>query len=105
MNDPTVKQCWTVIAQVVDRVGALTSVVSAFSNRSLALDSVLAHGPLSQEEPHGRIVVLFRADEEEKDAMMRILKRLSKVLHVVCKSGDCEKERQTLRFVMGSFDG
>lgn len=104
VNDPTLKQCWTVIAQVADRVGALTSVVSAFSNRSLALDTVLAHGPLSPEEIHGRVVVSFKANEEEKETMMRILKRLSKVMHVACKSGECDRGRQALGFVMGNYE-
>jgi len=99
------KTYWIIIAQVVDRAGALTSVASAFSNRSITMDTVLAHGHAAEEDVHGRIVVLFEASEEEKEMMLRILQRLSKVVRVSCIPGDMERHRQALRSVMGSLVG
>jgi acetolactate synthase small subunit len=103
VEDVKQKKYCNVIAEVVDRAGALTSVASAFSNRSITVDTILAHGTDAPEDSNGRIVVLFWASDEEKEMMLRILQRLSKVVRVSCLPGSLEHHRQVLRSIMDSL--
>lgn len=73
------KQHWVFRAHVLDRAGALTSIASAFSNEGISIDTITGHG---DEEPagiDGSVVLTFYCTEDEKDVMVRKVKRLSKV--------------------------
>ncbi len=70
---------WVFRAHVLDRAGALTSIASAFSNRGISIDTVVGHGAEEKATHDGTVVVTFRCSEEDKDMMVRLIKRLSKV--------------------------
>jgi acetolactate synthase small subunit len=70
---------WVFRAHVLDRAGALTSIASAFSNRGISIDTVVGHGAEEQATHDGTVVVTFRCDEQDKDMMVRVIRRLSKV--------------------------
>jgi len=78
MNPPEHRH-WVFRAHVLDRAGALTSIASAFSNRGINIDTVVGHGAEEQATHDGTVVVTFRCDEEEKNRMVRVIGRLSKV--------------------------
>ncbi len=71
---------WIFRAHVVDRAGALTSIASAFSNESVSIDTVVGHGFEERAGVDGSVVLTFSCSEQEKDKMVRKVKRLSKVL-------------------------
>lgn len=73
------KQHWVFRAHVLDRSGALTSIASAFSNEGISIDTVTGHGDEKRAGIDGSIVLTFFCTEEEKDIMVRKVKRLSKV--------------------------
>lgn len=73
------KQHWVFRAHVADRAGALTSIASAFSNEGISIDTVVGHGTEERTALDGSIVLTFFCTEEEKDIMVRKVKRLSKV--------------------------
>jgi len=73
---------WFIRIWVDDRAGALTSIASAFSNRSISLDSVVGHGSDTSSGCGGTVLVTFTCTEEEKATIKRILSRLSKVKKV-----------------------
>ena len=78
---------WIFNIKVMDCAGALTSVSAAFSNEDISIDTAIGH---AADEAHGtdaKVVVSFWATEEEKDIMMRKIKRLSKALRVKCTAG------------------
>lgn len=70
---------WVFRAHVLDRAGALTSIASAFSNRGISIDTVVGHGAEGRATHDGAVVVTFRCDENDKDMMVRVIRRLSKV--------------------------
>lgn len=71
---------WVFRAHVVDRSGALTSIASAFSNEGVSIDTVVGHGFDERSGVHGSVVLTFCCSEDEKDLMVRKVKRLSKVI-------------------------
>ena len=73
------KKHWVFRAHVVDRAGALTSIASAFSNEGISIDTVVGHGMEERAGVDGSVVLTFWCTEEEKDVMVRKVKRLSKV--------------------------
>jgi acetolactate synthase small subunit len=76
------KQHWVFRAHVADRAGALTSIASAFSNEGISIDTVVGHGTEERTALDGSVVLTFFCTEEEKDVMVRKVKRLSKVLRL-----------------------
>ncbi len=77
--DGNESQHWVFRAHVVDRAGALTSIASAFSNEGISIDTVVGHGTEERTAVDGSVVLTFYCTEEEKDIMVRKVKRLSKV--------------------------
>lgn len=75
----TKKRHWVFRAHVVDRAGALTSIASAFSNEGISIDTVVGHGFEEGARVDGSVVLTFRCSEQEKDVMVRKIKRLTKV--------------------------
>lgn len=78
-NSENEKRHWVFRAHVYDRSGALTSIASAFSNEGISIDTVVGHGLEERAGIDGSVVMTFRCDEEEKDVMVRKVRRLSKV--------------------------
>jgi hypothetical protein len=70
---------WVFRVRVADRAGALTSIASAFSNRGISIDTVVGHGAAYAGSHDGAVVVTFSCTEAEKDAIVRIVRLLSKV--------------------------
>ena len=70
---------WVFRAHVLDRAGALTSIASAFSNEGISIDTVVGHGIEEKAGVDGSVVLTFRCSEQEKDVMVRKVRRLSKV--------------------------
>lgn len=79
MHD-TDKGHWVFRAHVYDRAGALTSIASAFSNEGVSIDTVVGHGFEERAGVDGSVVLTFCCSEQEKDVMVRKIKRLSKVI-------------------------
>ena len=77
--DDKERQHWVFRAHVVDRAGALTSIASAFSNEGISIDTVVGHGTEERTAVDGSVVLTFYCTEDEKDIMVRKVKRLSKV--------------------------
>ena len=73
------KRHWVFRAHVADRAGALTSIASAFSNEGISIDTVVGHGTEERTLVGGSVVLTFYCTEQEKDIMVRKVKRLSKV--------------------------
>ena len=71
---------WIFRAHVVDRAGALTSIASAFSNEGVSIDTVVGHGFEERAGVDGSVVLTFSCSEQEKDKMVRKVRRLSKVV-------------------------
>jgi hypothetical protein len=78
MNE-TEKNHWVFRAHVLDRSGALTSIASAFSNEGVSIDTVVGHGSEALAGTDGSVVLTFCCSEEDKDRMVRKVRRLSKV--------------------------
>ncbi len=77
--DDKEKKHWVFRAHVADRAGALTSIASAFSNEGISIDTVVGHGTEERTLVGGSVVLTFYCTEQEKDVMVRKVKRLSKV--------------------------
>ena len=73
---------WVFRAHVMDRAGALTSIASAFSNEGISIDTVMGHGIEERVGVDGSVVLTFWCSEQEKDVIVRKIKRLSKVTNV-----------------------
>ncbi|MBT4819282.1 MAG: hypothetical protein HN742_09365 [Lentisphaerae bacterium] len=74
------KQHWVFRVHVADRAGALTSIASAFSNRGISIETVVGHGASHSPAADGTVIATVWCTEMEKDEIVRIVKRLSKVL-------------------------
>jgi len=79
MPETAEKQHWVFRVGVADRAGALTSIASAFSNRGISIETVVGHGTAYPGAPGGAVVATFWCSESEKDAIVRVVARLSKV--------------------------
>lgn len=73
------KKHWVFRVDVADRAGALTSIASAFSNRGISIETVVGHGTAFPGAGGGAVVVTFWCSEAEKDEIVRVVGRLSKV--------------------------
>ncbi|MGD0091568.1 MAG: hypothetical protein ABSE73_16750 [Planctomycetota bacterium] len=80
MTSNTQNKHWVFRVGVADRAGALTSIASAFSNRGISIETVVGHGTAFPGLPGGAVVVTFWCAEPQKDEIVRIVRRLSKVL-------------------------
>jgi len=96
MADDQVKKHWVFRVRVADRAGALTSIASAFSNRSVSIDTVVGHGGDHTPTHDGTIVVTFWCTEQEKDEMVRVCRRLSKVASLEEHAYDSESLRKSI---------
>jgi len=81
---------------VVDRSGALTSIASAFSNEGVSIDTVVGHGHEERAGVDGSVVLTFYCSEQEKDVMVRKIKRLSKVMQLEEHSYESESLRKSV---------
>ena len=81
---------WIFHIKVMDCAGALTSVSAAFSNEGINIDTAIGHAADKAAGTEAKVVVSFWANEEEKDIMMRKIKRLSKAIRVDCRPGKPE---------------
>ncbi len=82
MADSVEKKHWVFRVGVADRAGALTSIASAFSNRGISIDTVVGHGAPHPAAHDGTVVVTFWCTEAEKDVIVRLVQRLSKVTYL-----------------------
>jgi len=73
---------WLFRAIVVNKVGAMTSIASAFSNRGISIDSIVAHGSEGTPGERGTVVITFRCTAPEKERVRREIERLSKVIRL-----------------------
>ncbi|MCX5655688.1 MAG: hypothetical protein NTY65_13700 [Planctomycetota bacterium] len=73
------KKHWVFRVGVADRAGALTSIASAFSNRGISIETVVGHGTAFPGGPGGAVVTTFWCTEDEKNEIVRVVSRLSKV--------------------------
>ena len=73
------EQMWVFRANLLDRIGALTSVSSAFSNEGISIDTVVGYGSANDTASQGSVIITFRSTTTQKDIMFRKIKRLSKV--------------------------
>ncbi|MFH1569337.1 MAG: ACT domain-containing protein [Gemmatimonadota bacterium] len=79
---PAGNQHWVFRVGVADRAGALTSIASAFSNRGISIETIVGHGTPYPGAAGGAVVATFWCSEAEKDAIVRVVSRLSKVIHL-----------------------
>ena len=79
MADNREKKHWVFRVGVADRAGALTSIASAFSNRGISIETVVGHGAAYPGAAGGAVVTTFWCTEAEKDEIVRVVGRLSKV--------------------------
>ena len=79
MPDNETNKHWVFRVHLADRAGALTSIASAFSNRGISIDTVVGHGASHTTRHDGTVVVTFWCTEEEKNSIVRVVRRLSKV--------------------------
>ena len=77
--DEAERRHWVFHAHVEDRAGAVTSIASAFSNEGISVDTIVGHGQEQRAGTDGSVVLTFWCTEDEKDVMVRRVKRLSKV--------------------------
>jgi acetolactate synthase small subunit len=89
------KKHWVFRVGVADRAGALTSIASAFSNRGVSIDTVVGHGATYGALHDGAVVVTFWGTEAEKDNIVRVVERLSKVTTLEEHAYDSESLRKS----------
>ncbi len=92
----TEKRRWFFRAHVVDRAGALTSIASAFSNENISIETVVGHGLEKQVGVDGSVILTFSCSEENKDIMVRKIKRLSKVIRLEERPYESEAIRKSV---------
>jgi len=89
------KRKWVFRAHVVDRAGALTSIASAFSNEGISIDTVVGHGFEKRAGVDGSVVLTFNCSLDEKDKMVRKVKRLSKVIELKERPYESQRLRKS----------
>ncbi len=87
---------WIFRAHVLDRAGALTSIASAFSNEGVSIDTVVGHGFEERAGVDGSVVLTFCCTRDEKDKMVRKVRRLGKVIELEEHSYDSEHLRKSV---------
>jgi acetolactate synthase small subunit len=93
MSDTTGQ--WIFRAHVLDRAGALTGIASAFSNEGVSIDTVVGHGFEERAGVDGSVVLTFSCTRDEKDKMVRKVRRLGKVIELEEHSYDSEHLRKS----------
>lgn len=94
-NDSSEKKQWVFRAHLLDRVGALTSIASAFSNEGVSIDTIVGHGVEEKTSTVGSVVMTFVCDEAHKDVMVRKVRRLSKVMSLEERPYDSQVLRKS----------
>jgi ACT domain-containing protein len=87
---------WVFRIQVQDCAGALTSVSSAFSNSVVNIDTIAAHGADENLGVDAAVTVIFVSDEEEKEVLLRKIKRLTKVNSIDVSKCNVKKLRKSI---------
>jgi acetolactate synthase small subunit len=82
MPDEQHNKHWVLRVYLADRAGALTSIASALSNRGISIETIVGHGAAHTGSRDGTAITTFWCSEEEKDEIVRVVRRLSKVLSV-----------------------
>jgi len=82
MTAPEAQHRWLFRAIVVNKAGAMTSIASAFSNRGISMDSIVAHGSEETPTDTGTVLITFRCTEADKEKVRREIERLSKVIRL-----------------------
>jgi len=95
MAETTEKKHWVFRVGVADRAGALTSIASAFSNRGISIETVVGHGHAFPGAPGGAVVATFWCSAEEKDEIVRVVGRLSKVVSLEEHAYESESLRKS----------
>ena len=95
MADDQEKRHWVFRVHVADRAGALTSIASAFSNRGVSIETVVGHGAAHTASHDGAVVATVWCTEAEKDQLVRVVARLSKVLSLEEHPYDSESLRKS----------
>ena len=95
MADDQQKKHWVFRVHLADRAGALTSIASAFSNRGISIETVVGHGAAYTASHDGALVATFWCTEDEKDEIVRVVKRLSKILSLEEHPYDSEGLRKS----------
>lgn len=95
MADELERKHWVFRVGVADRAGALTSIASSFSNRGISIDTVVGHGATYAARHDGAVVVTFWCTEPEKDEIVRVVQRLSKVTYLEEHPYDSETLRKS----------
>ena len=95
MVDEQENRHWVFRVHLADRAGALTSIASAFSNRGISIETVVGHGAADTTSHDGTVVATFWCTEQEKDEIVRVVKRLSKVLSLEEHPYDSENLRKS----------
>lgn len=91
----SVKQHWVFRVDVADRAGAVTSIASAFSNRGISIETLVGHGAAYPGADGGAVIVTFWCDQVQKDEIVRVVQRLSKVLRLEEHPYDSESLRKS----------
>lgn len=89
------KKHWVIRAGISHRAGALTSIASAFSNRGISIETIVGHGTAFPGAPGGAVVVTFWCSPEDKDIIVRVVGRLSKVLTLAEHAYESESLRKS----------
>ncbi len=95
MADDQQKKHWVFRVHLADRAGALTSIASAFSNRGISIETVVGHGAAYTGSHDGALVATVWCTEEQKDEIVRVVRRLSKVLSLEEHPYDSESLRKS----------
>jgi len=95
MADDQDKKHWVFRVHLADRAGALTAIASAFSNRGISIETVVGHGAAHTASHDGTVVATFWCTEAEKDQIVRVVSRLSKVLSLEEHPYDSENLRKS----------
>ena len=95
MADDQQKRHWVFRVHLADRAGALTSIASAFSNRGISIETVVGHGAAYTASHDGALVATVWCTEEQKDEIVRVVRRLSKVLSLEEHPYDSESLRKS----------
>ena len=89
------KKHWVFRVGVADRAGALTSIASAFSNRGISIETVVGHGAAFPGASGGAVVTTFWCTAAEKDQIVRVVGRLSKVVSLAEHPYESESLRKS----------
>ncbi len=90
------KYHWVFRVHLLDRSGALTSIASAFSNEGINISTIVGHGIEEKAAVEGSVVITFYCSSQDKDVMVRKIKRLSKVINLEERPYDSHTLRKSV---------